>query len=108
MQMSFEPVTKAFLSKFGGLAMVGYYEMASRLVSQLRGLIVSANQVIIPVVAEAKERNDNSVKPLYIKTFSIILFINILLTSGIIIVAPIISYLSGLVKLFLSFYFQLV
>lgn len=93
MQMSFEPVTKAFLSKFGGLAMVGYYEMASRLVSQFRGLIVSANQVIIPVVAEAKERNDNSVKPLYIKTFSIILFINILLTSGIIIVAPIISYL---------------
>lgn len=91
MQMSFEPVTKVFLSKFGGLAMVGYYEMASRLVSQFRGLIVSANQVIIPVVAEAKERNDNSVKPLYIKTFSIILFINILLTSGIIIFAPIIS-----------------
>lgn len=93
MQMSFEPVTKVFLSKFGGLAMVGYYEMASRLVSQFRGLIVSANQVIIPVVAEAKERNDNSVKTLYVKTFSIILFINILLTSGIIIVAPIVSYL---------------
>lgn len=91
MQMSFEPVTKAFLSKFGGLAMVGYYEMASRLVSQFRGLIVSANQVIIPVVAEAKERNDNSVKTLYEKTFSVILFVNVIIISGILVFAPIIS-----------------
>ncbi|MES2411907.1 MAG: polysaccharide biosynthesis C-terminal domain-containing protein [Bacteroidota bacterium] len=91
MQMSFEPVTKAFLSKFGGLAMVGYYEMASRLVSQIRGIIVSANQVIIPVVAEAKERNDNSVKTIYVKTFSIILFLNILITSAILVFTPLIS-----------------
>lgn len=91
MQMSFEPVTKAFLSKFGGLAMVGYYEMASRLVSQFRGLIVSANQVIIPVVAEAKELNNNSIKTLYSKTFSIILFLNIIITSIILVLTPIIS-----------------
>ena len=35
--------------------MVGYYEMASRLVVQLRSLIVSANQVMIPVIAESQE-----------------------------------------------------
>jgi O-antigen/teichoic acid export membrane protein len=93
MQMSFEPVTKALLSKYGGLAMVGYYEMASRLVTQLRGLIVSANQVIIPVVAEAKETNESYVKELYIKTFSIVLLFDIVLITGIIITAPIISYL---------------
>lgn len=93
MQMSFEPVTKALLSKYGGLAMVGYYEMASRLVTQLRGLIVSANQVIIPVVAEAKETKETYVKELYIKTFSIVLLFDIVLITGIIITAPIVSFL---------------
>lgn len=92
MQMSFEPITKALLSKYGGLAMVGYYEMASRLVTQLRGLIVSANQVIIPVVAEAKETKETYVKELYIKTFSIVLLFDIVLITGIIITAPIISF----------------
>lgn len=93
MQMSFEPITKALLSKYGGLAMVGYYEMASRLVTQLRGLIVSANQVIIPVVAEAKETNESYVKELYVKTFSIVLLFDIVLITGIIITAPIVSFL---------------
>ncbi|WP_264548597.1 polysaccharide biosynthesis C-terminal domain-containing protein [Flavobacterium sp. N2820] len=92
MQMSFEPITKALLSKYGGLAMVGYYEMASRLVTQLRSLIVSANQVIIPVVAEAKETKETYVKELYIKTFSIVLLFDIVLITGIIITAPIISF----------------
>ena len=58
MQMLFEPITKGLLSNFGGLAMVGYYEMGSRLVSQLGSLIVRANQVIVPVVAVAREKNE--------------------------------------------------
>ena len=91
MQMSFEPITKALLSKFGGLASVGYYEMASRLVTQLRGLIVSANQVIVPVVAEAKETDEKQIKELYKKTFSLILVFNVVLITGILIFIPTIS-----------------
>ncbi|MDI1254741.1 MAG: oligosaccharide flippase family protein [Flavobacterium sp.] len=92
MQMSFEPITKVMLSKFGGVAMVGYYEMANRLVSQFRSLIVSANQVVIPIVAEAKENNTGYIKSLYLKTFSIVFILNILLVSGIIVMTPLISY----------------
>lgn len=93
MQMSFEPITKALLSKFGGLASVGYYEMASRFVTQLKGLLVSANQVIVPVVAEAKEINEKQIKELYIKTFSLILLFNVVLITGILIVIPAVSYI---------------
>lgn len=92
MQMSFEPIVKVFLSRFGGLEAVGYYEMANRFVSQFRSLIVSANQVIIPVVAEAAESHTNYVKELYLKTFSIIFILDILLVSGLIISVPIVSY----------------
>jgi O-antigen/teichoic acid export membrane protein len=91
LEMTFEPVTKFLLSKYGGLNMVGYYEMASRLVVQLRGLIVSANQVIIPVIAESKEINPDDIKTLYKKTFSIVLYVNIILTTCIVIMTPIIS-----------------
>ena len=91
LEMTFEPITKFLLSKFGGLTMVGYYEMASRLVVQLRSLIVSANQVMIPVIAESKENNPSNIKLIYKKLFSIVLYLNILLITFIIVLAPIIS-----------------
>lgn len=91
LEMTFEPITKFLLSKFGGLTMVGYYEMASRLVVQLRSLIVNAIQVIIPVIAESKENNPSNIKIIYMKLFSIGLYLNILLTTFIIVSAPIIS-----------------
>ena len=103
MQMTFEPVTKGLLSKFGGLAMVGYYEMASRLVSQFRSLIVSANQVIIPVIAAAKEKDVSQIKSIYVKTFSIIMFLNCITTAIIIVASPLISlvWIGKLVPFFL-------
>jgi O-antigen/teichoic acid export membrane protein len=95
-QMMYEPTTKALLSKFGGLSLVGYYEMSSRLVSQIRALIVNANQVMIPVITEAsfKETDSaNSIKLLYSKTLSVTLLITIPLITGIVILAPLISKL---------------
>ena len=44
--MLYEPVTKWLMSYFGGLAMTGYYEMASRMVAQFRAIPVAANQVL--------------------------------------------------------------
>jgi O-antigen/teichoic acid export membrane protein len=51
-QLLYEPTTKILLSKYGGLGILGNYEMASRLVNQVRALIVNANQVVIPIIAE--------------------------------------------------------
>lgn len=91
LEMTFEPISKFLLSKFGGLTMVGYYEMASRLLVQLRSLITSATQVIIPVVAESKENNPSNISAIYTKLFSIVLYLNILLTTFIVVSAPVIS-----------------
>lgn len=49
--MLFDPITKMFLSKYGTLTDVGYFEIASRIVSQLRGMVVGAMQSIVPKVA---------------------------------------------------------
>lgn len=91
LEMTTDPIVKFLLSKFGGLTMVGYYEMATRLVLQIRGLIVSANQVIIPVISESKENNPGNIKIVYKKVFSFVLYLNIILTTIILISAPVVS-----------------
>ena len=46
--MSFEPTTKWLLTFFSGPVYTGYYELGSRLVLQVRSLIVLSNQAIVP------------------------------------------------------------
>jgi O-antigen/teichoic acid export membrane protein len=65
------------LTSFGGLSAVGYYEMASRLINQVRALIVNANQVMIPVVAQASHSGMDAVVKLYQRTMSVTLLVNV-------------------------------
>jgi O-antigen/teichoic acid export membrane protein len=46
--LAFEPVTRVLLAKVAGAEAVGLYEIAARLTTQLRGVIVGATQVIVP------------------------------------------------------------
>lgn len=91
LEMTADPIIKFLLSKFGGLTIVGYYEMATRLVLQIRGIVVSANQVIIPVISESKENNPGNINVVYKKVFSFVLYLNIILTTIILVSAPVVS-----------------
>lgn len=92
-QMFIDPTTKMLLSKYGGIQLVAYYEMANRLISQIRSLIISANQVIIPVIAEASVKEKERIRLIYIKTFRLILSIEVPLVSLLIIFIPLISFI---------------
>jgi len=91
--MLYDPITKALLSKFGGLSMVGYYEMANKMIIHLRALIVSANQVLIPVIADLKERTPNKIQSIYLNSYQLIFYLALPLYSLIIVSMPIISEL---------------
>ena len=56
-----EPVTKALLTKFGGLALTGFYDLAARCVFTLRELLVQANQVLVPTISHLQERDPKSI-----------------------------------------------
>ncbi len=88
-----DPITKALLSKFGGVSMVGYFEMANKLITQLRSFIVSANQVMIPVIANIKEKAPEKIEEIYSKSYQLIFYISLPLYTLIIMSAPIISLL---------------
>lgn len=80
-QLCFDPFTKSLLGSFGSLSMVTYYEMANRLVLQLRGLLVNANQVLIPIFTNARENSVEASKSLYKKVFSLNLIMSCLWLS---------------------------
>jgi len=89
----YDPITKALLSKFGGLSMVGYYEMASKMVQQFRALIVSANQVLVPAIADLKEKAPEKIKKVYLTCYKLLVYLALPMYSMIIISAPLISRL---------------
>ncbi len=72
--MLFDPVTKLLLGVHGGLSSAGYYDMASQYVGRARALAVSANQVLIPVVAEINEKEPARVRGLYLQNLRITFF----------------------------------
>ena len=89
----FEPVTKGLLARFGGLASAGYYEMATRMVQQLRALLVNANQVLVPAVADAQERDPFRARFLYNESYRVVLFLVLPLIGGLVVSLPAISQL---------------
>ncbi len=91
--MLYDPITKALLSKFGGLFMVGYYEMANKMIIQFRALIVSANQVLIPAIADLKEKTPKKIKLVYLTSYNLVFYLALPLYSLIIVSMPIASEL---------------
>lgn len=93
LSLLFEPVTKLLLSKFGNLGMVGYFEMANRMVMQFRLLLVAANKVLVPVIATFHENTPHRVKEIYLSSYRLLIYLALPLYIGIIAVSPAISEL---------------
>jgi O-antigen/teichoic acid export membrane protein len=91
MSLCYDPLTKALLSKFGGLSSVGYYEMASRLIQQLRSLIVSANQVLVPAIADLQERLPDRIRTVYRTSCHLIYYLALPMYSMSILSLPLVS-----------------
>lgn len=101
----YEPVTKGLLSKFGGLSMVGYYEMANRMVQQFSALIISASQVLFPAIADLKEKAPEKIRAIYQTSYQLLFYLTLPLYSLIIVSLPIISniWIGHYEKIFIVF-----
>ncbi len=88
-----EPITKAFISSVGGLGFVAYYDMATRMISQLRGVILSAFQAMVPMVSHLNEQGIDEVTALAKRAAQSMLVVALPLFAGIIAFAALISQL---------------
>lgn len=86
--MLIDPTTKMLMTKFGGLSTVAYYEMANRMVTQFRSLLVSANQVMVPHIANLHENAPEEISKIYLDSYRVIFFLSLPLYAGVAAVAP--------------------
>ncbi len=92
-QMLVDPLTKIMITRFSGITTLGFYEMASRLIIQLRYVIVNMNQVTIPIVSHYAQTDVSAIKYIYDRGLSFIAFLVFPMFAGIILFTP---YLSGI------------
>ena len=92
-QMLFEPTTKFLLARFDSIAGVAYYDMASRMVMQLRSLLVSASQVLVPAVSGMMEREPQSVPKVYLRTTEFMAFLGAIAFTSMLLGLPAIDVL---------------
>lgn len=92
-QLLVAPVTSALLTRFGGVALAGYFELANRLVIQVRALIVTAYQAIVPTIADLHERSPEAVRGLYHTSLGVLQYLVIPALALLLLATP---YLSAL------------
>ncbi|MDX1547793.1 MAG: lipopolysaccharide biosynthesis protein [Rhodothermales bacterium] len=90
-QMLFEPVTKALVSRFGGVDVLAYFEMAHRMVFQIRALFATAHQAIVPTIAEVQETAPERLRDLYAGSFRLLLYLLVPALPFFIALTPLIS-----------------
>lgn len=90
LNMLMDPLTKGMLSRFGSLEMVTYFEMSTRLIGQARGIVVNANQVLVPTFAQVSRNFSSEVAALFSRSYSIIFYVTICLFGFLVAALPLI------------------
>ena len=86
-----DPITKGFLSKYGNISMVAYYQMSKRLVQMCRSFLVSANQVLVPVFANLKQLEPHKILNTYLTSYRFIFYLAFPGFCLLVVSAPLIS-----------------
>jgi O-antigen/teichoic acid export membrane protein len=89
----FEPAIKFVMSATCGLAVVGYYEMASRYVFQVRSVVAAPIQTLLPAFAHLDAHNPSEIVPLYDKSVSFAIVLAGLALSATAVASPLLCIL---------------
>jgi O-antigen/teichoic acid export membrane protein len=89
--MAFDPLVKFLMSSMGGLAAVGFLEMAQRLILQLRQIIVTPSLPLVPVFAHLRESEPERLEVLYQKALRISIILGVPLMASVALASPFIS-----------------
>lgn len=92
-QLLLEPVTKALISKFGGIGTLAYFEMANKMVFQLRALIASAHRALVPTLTDIHEKTPAYLQSIYQQSFKALVFLLLAILPFCIAITPLISKL---------------
>jgi len=86
------PVVKALLVHFGSLATLGYFEMAGRMVTKVREVIVGGAQVVTPYFSKLTETDRKRGLEAYCLTCRVMAIIALPIIFSVALVSPAMSY----------------
>jgi O-antigen/teichoic acid export membrane protein len=87
----FEPATKIIIGHIAGTAVLGLYELAYRMVYQVRGVAITALQTLVPAFATLKESDPPALAALFRKTCRMAALVAAPLMGAVILGAPLVS-----------------
>jgi O-antigen/teichoic acid export membrane protein len=90
MSMMLEPISKLLLGYFGTMSSVGYFEMANRLVMQIRNVVVNANQALVPMLSKSHTNNEDLTIS-YLKTLKVLFVVSLVGYSFVAFLTPFVS-----------------
>ena len=90
-QMLLIPTTKIIISKFGGTGAVTYFEMANKMAFQIRSLISTGHQALVPTIAALYESEPKKLHNFYITSMRTMVFIILFLLPPMLFMIPTIS-----------------
>ena len=88
-----EPVTKALVMRFGGAVWAGNFEFANRLALQLRSVIVTGHQALVPMLATLSEKAPEHLRRVYSSSLRAVLALVGLTLPVAIVLTPVVSLL---------------
>ena len=88
---AFELLSRVLMSRFGGIEMVGYSEVATRAAAQMRLLMYYANQSIVPEYSS--KQSNGGLKEFYITVYNNFALIGFVLSLGLVLILPFIYVL---------------
>lgn len=93
--MFWEPVIKLMMSYWGGLASLGFFEMANKVIHQLRNIIIESTKIVVPLTAKNNLLDADPANHFrFVKnTFKISTFFSFLIFSLLAISTPLISFI---------------
>lgn len=86
-------LVKILIGHYAEIKLVVFYEMASKLVSQIRMLAISGCQLLVPIISKNIADGYANNNDIVIKTFNYLVPINIIIFSGMYSASPLISML---------------
>ncbi len=92
-QLLLEPTVKALVSRFGGVGMLANFEFAYRMVVQVRALIATAHQAVVPTIADLQERDPAQIRAVYKKSYHLVAYLLAAALPFLVAVTPLVSRL---------------
>lgn len=87
----FEPTTKIIIGHIAGTAVLGLYELAYRMVYQVRGVAITALQNLVPAFANLKETDPAALGALFRKTCRMAALVGAPIMGAVMLGAPLVS-----------------